>query len=831
METFWQDVKFGLRMLVKNPGFTVVAVLTLALGIGLNTAAFSLVNAVLFRPLPVTAPGELVYVYTQLPKQPIILTHQPNAYPDYLDFRDQTRSFQSLAGYAMTQVALDQGDETSMVFGEMVSGNYFATLGLQPAVGRLLAEEDDRQRGANPVMVISHAAWQRRFGGDPSVMGRTVRLNGTPMTVIGVAPPGFYGMLRGIGSELWLPITMSSALRASPNVNLSEPGQGDRLDNRGRRWVWMIGRLRPGVTPQQADAEVRTIGEQLRAAYPESNEPRAYATLPAAKVSLLPGLDTYLSGTSAVLMGVVGLLLLIACANVASMLLARAAARRREIAMRLTLGASRPRLIRQLLVESLLLALLGGLPAIALAYASNAGLVRFASILPLPFQVALELALDTRVLLFTLAAAALTAVVFGLAPALAATRADLVTALKEEAGASIGGGSRARLRSALVVAQVALSLVLLVIAGLSLRSLQNAHRIDPGFDPNGVVVASVAPSTQGYSREQADAFFKSFTDRLRAVPGVEQVTTATNLPLTFDINSDGAAIPGHIPAHREEWAEVDTSSIGPGYFATMGIPLVRGREFTERDRTGEPRVAVVNEAFAGHFWPGQDPMGRTFQILDQEEPFQVVGVARDGKYRTLGEDPRMFFYQSLGQNPAGQRIVVARTRGSVAPSLVAMRQVGRELDAKVPVTDIETLDVATSGTLLVPRMGAVLFGMFGVLGMVLAAVGLYGVIAYAVSQRTREIGIRVALGAQRGDILRLVVRQGLLLTAAGIALGVAAALAVTQVLTAFLYGINARDPLTFGGVALLLGTVALLACFIPARRAARVEPMVALRYE
>jgi predicted permease len=829
MNDLWQDVRYGVRMLAKNRGFTAVAVLTLALGIGLNAAIFSVVNAVLFRPLPVAAPEQLVGLYNLEPRE--FISHTPIAYPDYRDLRDSAKSFDGLMGYALTPLALERGDESELVFGETVTGNYFTTLGVKPHAGRLFTQDDDLNRGAHPVVVLSHAAWQQRFGGDAGIVGREIRLNGHPFTVVGVTAPKFTGLLRAIAPELWVPMAMRTALHAPTTVNVEDKAiqDVDLLDNRGRRWMWVMGRLKPGVTIEQADAEVRSIGKRLAEVYPDTNKDRTVGLLPASDVKILPGVDKVLYGTSFVLMGVVGLVLLVASANVANMLLARATARRKEMALRLALGGSRGRLVRQLLTESLLLALAGGAAGLLLAQWSNAALNGMQ--LPLPVQLALGLTLDFRVLAFTALLATLTAVFFGLAPALHSTRTDLVVALKEEGSRSGGARSKRRLQSALVVAQVAISLVLLIGAGLSLRSLQNAHLINPGFESQGVVVAWFQPGLRGYSQPQIENYYRTLTERIRALPGVESVALASHVPLSFEIRTDRAAPEGQDTGPDREWPDVDSAQVGPGYFATMRIPIVRGRDFAEHDNANSPCVVIANETLARRFWPNEEALGKRVRI-DREKPYcTVMGVARDGKYRTLGEEPRGYLYFALLQNYPKSAGVVVRAAGPAAQMASLVRREARLLDEKVPVSSVRPLEEVISVSLLLPRSGATLFGLFGVLGLTLACVGLYGVLAFLVSQRTHEIGIRMALGAQSADILKLVVGHGLALTLVGVGIGVAGAAALTRAIAVLLYGVSSTDAATYVGVSLLLLLVALAACWIPARRASRVDPIVALRYE
>ena len=828
MNILLRNALYAIRKLTKCPGFTCLAVLTLALGIGLNSAVFSVVNAILFRPLPVTAPDELVNIYTE--EDAGFITHAPMSFPDFEDFARETRSLEGLAAYTSSGLVLEHGEKSEVIMSETVSGNYFDLLGVPAVTGRTFTAEEDADGNAQFVAVISHSAWQRRFGGDPGIVGRDLRLNGYPFTVVGVADPSFTGMMRGFAPEVWIPIRTSSTIHAGSFSNSGAPTEGlDRLDDRGRRWHFVVARLADGATVEQASAEITTLGMRLSQEFPDSNDERSFALLPTAEVRFFPGFDGIVFAGSMVVLGIVTLVLLIACANLANMLLARAVTRRKEIATRLALGASRGAVVRQLLVESLVLALVGGGVGLLLAAGSNFLVDRVS--LPLPVDLHLGLALDGRVALFTLALATIAAVAFGLAPAFETTRANLVSALSDETRGSSAGRGKRRLRDALVVAQVALSLVLLICAGLAVRSMGNAHRIDPGFDSQGLVVARVSPETQGYSQAQAEDFFRRLDERLSARSDIRATGFAGHLPLTFNISMLGAAAEGQDSVPSEEWPIFDTATVGPDYLETMGIDVLQGRSFTEWDDEDAPRVAVINETAAARLWPGQDAIGKRLRIEEYEDYIEVVGVARDGKYRTLGEETRPFVYQAIAQDWKGSQILIARTTGDPAQALATIRQQVRDLDANLAIGQLATIEDATASALVLPRLGAALFGLFGIIGLVLAMTGIYGVVSYLVSQRTHEIGIRMAMGAHGGDILRLVVRQGLRLTAVGVVLGVIAALAMTRVLSGILYGISATDAMTFVLVPLTLTLVALLATAIPSWRASRLDPLVALHHE
>ena len=823
MRDILQDLKYGFRMLAKSPGFTAVAVITLALGIGLNASIFSVVNAVLLRPMPVHNPDELVGAYNTAPGE--FVSHVPMAYADYKDLRDSSQSFTGLLAYATVPVSTELQGATQILTGEMVSGNYFSVLGINSVLGRTFTQDEDSVPGRDLVAVISHAAWQRRYGSDPAIVGKTLRLNGVPFNIIGVARPGFPGMFRGINAEVWVPLMSSSVLRPAPTA--SDASAAADWMGRRSRWLWVVGRLKPGVTLAQANSEAATIGQRLMQEYPDTNKTRAIELLHSSAVRIFPGVDKALFATSFVLMAVVGLVLLIACANVANMMLARASARKREVAVRLSLGAGRGRLIRQLLTENLMLALVGGGAGLLLAAWSNSAINGLR--LPIPINIGFNLANDWRVVAFTFLACVGATVFFGLAPALQASKTDLVTALKEES--RTGGAARGRLRSVLVVAQVALSLILLIGAALSVRSMWNAHLVNPGFESKGLVQAQFTPSLQGYTPEREEIFFRELKQRVQAIPGVESVTYASHLPLEFSIRLSSMAAEGQDAVEVEKWPQIDTATVAPGYFETMRIGLVKGRTFAETDAKQSAKVAVINETLAARFWPGQDALGKRMRIGREGGYLEVVGVVKDGKYRTLGEENRPYAYRSLTQTPEGDSTLIARVNGDPGQVLAAIRNHARQIDEKVPDLGLTTVEEAIGVSLIFPRAGAAVFGLFGVLGLVLASLGLYGVIAYVVSQRTHEIGVRMALGAQRRDIFQMIVGQGLKLTGIGVALGLTGAFFGTKMLSVMLYGISPTDALTFTLVPLALVLVAAVACFIPARRAAAVAPMVALRYE
>ena len=825
METLWQDLKYGARMLWKSRGVTAAAVLSLALGIGANTTIFSVVNALFLRPLPGRDPGQLAAVYTSDYSGPL---YGGSSYPDYLDFSRQNAIFTQLAAYSLNPLVLTSEKDGYRVLAEFGSGNFFDVLQLPTAYGRTFLPEEDEPGAPAQVVVLSHALWQRRFGSDPRCVGRTIGLNGHPFAIVGIAPPDFTGLTRGPAVDLWVPLATMPVLLSERNA----------LENRGSRSLFLIGRLRPGVTLEQARANFQTIARQLHQAYPDHwtnvrGETRQLTVLPEREARVPPSIQVFVWAFVGLLQGVVGLVLLIACANVASLLLGRAASRRREVAIRLSMGASRLRVMRQLLTENLLLALLAASAALLLAMWTTDFLMAFQP--PLPFRPALDLGVDSRVLLFAFGTALVSSLLFGLAPALHATRLNLVDVLKGDDG-TLAGGARHRLRSAFVVGQVAFSLLLLIGAGLLLRSLANAETVNPGFDPANVVTAAIDLGPHGLSEAEGVALYSRLQERLQALTGVEAASWSSALPLGLDAGRRFVALQGYQPAPGEDM-EIHFNVVGPGYFEAMRIPVVQGRSVNTMDTRGAPGVVVVNEAFVRRYWPGENPLGKRLSVgvITENDrpvfPLEVVGVVRDGKYVTLGEDPRPFIFYPHAQNYESAMTVVIRAPGDPGRVAEEVRAAVRSLEPRLPVYDVKTLDEHLGLALFPVRMAAGLLALMGALALVLAATGLYGVMSYSVSQRAREIGIRMALGARPRDVLALVLRRGMGLVLVGMILGLAGALALARLLRFLLFGIGPADPLAIAGMTALLLAVALLACYLPARRATQVDPMTALRYE
>ena len=814
MGTFLQDLRYGSRMLLKRPGLSVIAVVTLALGIGANTAIFSLVNTVLLRPLPIDRPEQLVSINSVSPKGD---NNVPTlSYPNYRDYRDRNDVFAGLLCYRFAPISVSNNGVNERMWSYLVSGNYFDVLGVQPALGRYFTKDDDRTPGAHAVGVITYNCWKKRFGGTPDVVGKTVIVNGRPFSIIGVAAQGFYGSEISYMPEMWFPMMMLAEIEAGTSY----------LEDRDSSNFFVQGRLKSGVGMREGEAALKTIAAQLAREYPNENENMTIELSP-------PGLfGAFMRGPiigfASVLMAVVGLVLLLACTNLANLLLARATERRKEVAIRLAIGANRSRLVRQLLTESVLLATLGGVLGLGLAHWLVDAMMGFKP--PLDIPLSTELHLDYRVLLFTAVVSVLTGVVFGLLPALQSTNPDLVPALKDET--SIGGYRRSWLRNGLVVFQVSLSLLLLICAGLVLRGLQRAQLLNPGFVAQHAVEVSFDLALQGNDGPRSKELKRNLMERVRALPGVQQAGLSNFVPLTMNINSNNIFIEG---APQERGANIPqsmTSSASPGFIAALGAELLEGRDFTEQDGDTKLRTAVVNETFARRFWPGQSAVGKRFSFKGAAGPWiEVAGLLRDGKYFSLSEGATPFVYINLRPENGGYLTLIVRTASDPQGMIAAIRNEFQQLDANLPVYGVKTMTEHMALPLFPARVAATLLGGFGLLALILAAIGIFGVMSYAVSQRTREIGIRMALGASGGRILRLVIGQGVKLIVFGMGIGLASAFAGTRLMSSLLYGVSATDSVTFALIALLLTGVALFACYLPARRATKVDPMIALRYE
>ncbi|MDQ3803685.1 MAG: ABC transporter permease [Acidobacteriota bacterium] len=809
LETLWQDLRYAARTLRTRPGFAAVAVLTLALGIGANTAIFSVVNAVLLRPLPYEDPERIVRIGgTNQRRGAALGSFSPQ---DFFDWRERANVFEALAAYDGWSPSLTGAGEPERVEAARVSPGFFGVLKVSPALGRdfLPAEE---QRGNHLSVILSHPFWQRRFGGDPRVIGRSLTLNGHGYTVVGIMPAGFAGPKFTGGdfeqAELWAPF--------APDLS--------QWTRDGRSVDAAIARLKPGVSLAQAQAELDAIAAQLQRQYPDTNAGigAAAASLHEQAVGAIrPALLTFLVA--------VGLVLLIACANVANLLLARAAARQKEIAVRMALGAGRARIVRQLLTESVLLAGLGGAAGLLLALWATSLLVALGSdAIPRPD----EIAVDARVLGFTLGVSLLTGIAFGLAPALAASRPDLNETLKEGGRSQTFGRGRKRVRGVLVVSEVALSLLLLIGAGLLVKSFVRLRRVDPGFDPRHVLTMNAFLPGARYPEEwQHAAFFEKVLERVRALPGVESASVVSNLPVSGNYDRISLYVEGQTPAAREDIPDAERYMVDAEYFKTMRIPLLGGRPFNDRDTAEAPPVVIVNESVARRFWPGESAVGKRVRTDPSRPWLTVVGVVGEVRHYSLEAAPNMQLYLPHRQVPSQVMTFAVRSAGDPGAQAAAVRGQVWAVDKDQPVYDVRTMGQLLSESLAQRRFTMLLVGVFAGVALLLAAVGLYGVMNYAVAQRTHEIGIRMALGAQRGDVLRIMLGQGMALTLGGVGLGLVAAAGLTRVLESLLYGVSALDPAVFAGVTFILIAVAFLACCIPARKATRVDPIVALRYE
>ena len=828
-----QDLRFGLRSLTKHRGFTVVALITLALGVGANSTIFSVINATLMRSVPVSQPDKLVYVFNGSPGTIF-------SYPDYSELRDQNKSLDGLMAWGGITASLNSNDKTDLVNGAIVTGNYFQVLGIGAAKGRIINADDDTTPGAHPVVMISYGLWQRRFGGDQNIAGKQILLNGNNFTIVGVAPKDFVGAEFGIVRDVYVPMMMQSIIRP-PRGGYSGEMDPDLLKKRGSRWLFAVGRMKPGVSAEQAQADLALIANQQAAAYPQTNRNRTVQVLGFNQTDN-PQQQQQLGSVARLLMAVVGLVLLIACANIANLLLARGSARGKEIAVRLAIGATRSRIMRQLLTESLLLAALGGVLGLLLTWWATSSLRAMpppAGALPLVPQ----FTIDLRVLLFTSVLALVAGIIFGMAPALRISRPALVPALKDDSWSSRERRSYFNLRNLLVVTQVALSAVLLIVAGLFLRSLRFAQAIDPGFDSDRIVTVPLNINLLRYTKPQGRDFYRQSVERVEAVPGVEAASLARNLPLGGGSSVRSLFIEGREGPDTESRSEnagsagndansINVNVVGPKYFQLMGIPLLRGRDFSVHDTDDQPGVIVVNESFVKRHLPGQEVLGRRISFNGIKGPWkEIVGVVRDSKYIGLSESPMPFVFLPLQQNHETGMTLVVRARGNPSTIVAAVRNEVQSIEKNLPISNPMPMSEWIGNSLYAARMGAMLLGIFAALALALASIGLYGVMSFAVSQRTRELGIRMALGARATDVFKLVLRQGFGLIMSGVVLGLVVSLAVTRLLASFLYGIKATDAITFAVIPIVLTIVAGIACYIPARRATKVDPLIALRYE
>jgi predicted permease len=822
METFVRDLKYTVRMLVKKPGFTLVAVLSLTFGIGANTTIFTLAKALFTQTVPVQEPDRLIVVYSNaVMRNGPPLQFLPMSYLNARDIRDKNDVFSGSSIAIPTGVNLVISGKQTTLFCEMVNGNFFDVIGLQPALGRWFRADEDESPGAHPVVVISYALWNRQFGADPNITNRTIQINSQIYTIVGVTPKTFrniFALGGGLNPDFFIPIAMHGSALAGV--------QKQWLDERGARMVAMFGRLKPGVPIQQAESSLKNLAANLAKEYPVQNAGRGLMIMPISETTIPPLFQPVISLAATIMTVIVGLVLLIACANVANLLMVRGTERRREIAIRLSMGASRNRLIRQLLTESFLLALLAGVLGVVCAFATRSFALKF---LPAGLPRNLDFGVDGSVLLFTLGLSILATILFGLMPALQSSRIDRLAILRDRSSTSSSSTRKFGLRSVLVAVQVALSLVALVGAGLFLHSLRNAKQINPGFEVNHGLTIFINFGVEHYPQPKIEQFFQESTGRLRTLPMMAGASFADIAPFSPGVQRSAFTDSAGMSDPRNG-RTTPVCSVLPGFFSTAGMTLLQGRDFTDQDDAQGAQVAVINEAAARQFWPGQDPVAKHIYFLPNSD-VTVVGVVNTVKYQTLGEPPQAIIYFPLKQHPTPGVYLWVRTNGDPEMALPSIRSIVQSLDPELPITAVLPNSELVGRTLALPRLGAELVGGFGLLALALATMGIYGVMSYSVGQRTQEVGLRMALGAERGQVLRLIATDGMVMVLIGIVTGLVFSILLAHFMSTLLYGIGAFDALSFLGTSLLMILVALLACWIPARRASRVDPMVALRHE
>jgi macrolide transport system ATP-binding/permease protein len=812
-DEFVQDIRYGARMLRRTPGFSILAILCLTLGIGTNAAALSWIEGILIRPYPLVVHQDRMFALNCTTRGAQGFTGL--SYPDFLDLEKNSTLFESFIVDKITGTTLSNGDRAERAVGGMVSANYFDALGVHPILGRGFRSEEGTGRNAHPVTVISYMTWKNRYKGDPDIIGKTQLMNGVQHTIIGVAPEKFHGTFIGYSFNFWVPTSMQETF----------DNTGYKLEDRGARWIEGYAFLKPGVTRQQAQAELSAIAKRLENDYPETDRGHEVGLLPLWKTpfNAAGGISTTLGITAAVVFFV----LLIACANVSNLLLARSLLRRHEMTMRLALGAGRRRLIKQLFTEGLLLSLIAALGGIAVAYWSrNALVLAFPPSVP-GITIDYPGQMDWRVLLLSVAICIGSTMLFALMPAIQSSHVDLSDALKSEGASVVGGSGRSRLRSALVLVQVSLSFILLAGTGLLLQSLQRMQNASPGFSTDNVIMSVVDLFSAGYKLDRAKIFHTQLLDRVRALPGVESAALTRVTPFSYNPPSSAPIeIDGYQPPPDQQ-PNADYLQVSEDYLSTLGIPLVGGREFTKNDEENSPPVAIINETMAGKYWPGKDPIGQRLKVKDKW--MQIVGVAKTVNYETKLEAPKSFFYVPVRQNFFVGNALLIRTRETAGAMTNALAREVHALDPTLAPYAADRLQEQVDGRGYTQRLAATLLAIFGGMALFLAAIGLYGVMSYSVSQSTRELGLRMALGADAGDLLRLVMSRGLRLTTAGIVIGAIAALLLTRLMGNLLYKVSPRDPFSYGSALVVLVGVALLACFLPARRASRIDPVQALR--
>jgi putative ABC transport system permease protein len=825
LETIWQDIRYAIRMLGKNPGFTVVAVLSLALGIGANTTIFTVVNAILLNPLPVKDISRIMELDTVDIKTRVTTANTSKLGMSYQNFQDYAKQDQVFSGLSCIVGPLpltwSNGAAAEQVQGQMVSANYFDVLGIRPAKGRFFLPDEDSKPGGNNVAVLSYSLWTNKFGSDPTIAGKTLTLNATSYMVVGVAPHGFKGTFTLNNSEqVWVPVSMYPQVLAG--------FFRDNFNTRRFLAVNAVGRLKEGVSMGAAEASLKTLASHLETEFPKDNGGRSVVLTPLAEAAVGVNNRGQFTLASGVMMGVVGLVLLIACVNLANLLLAQAARREKEIGVRAAMGASSGRVVQQLLTESIVLAFLSAIVGLAIAYGGRTALWSFRP--PFIADSDIDLGFDSHVLLFTMGIALLTALLIGLVPAIKAAKPDLIEALKVGGRGGSVAWTSSPIRSLLVVTEIALALVALIGAGLFIRSMQAAQRIDPGFESKNLFVMAFDLGALHYDEGRGQQFFRLVMERAAASPGVESATVAANLPL------GGGFLRTVFPEGQDEASGyrgtlTQLNDVAPNFFKTLRIPLLSGREFNDADRANTKKVIIANEAMAKHFWPGENAVGKRFHFFGEMELREIVGIVRNTVVNNIGEDPQPVAYLPLTQDYSPFSTLQVRTSGTPEAVISTVWRQVQSLDPNLAITNVNTIEELINQGLWAPRMGAGLLSVFGGLALVLAVIGVYAVLSYSVNQQTREIGIRMAMGAQTGRVLSLVVGQGMKLAGAGLALGLLAAFAAMRVLSSLLFGVSAHDPLTFAGVALILAFAAVMACYLPARRATKVDPIIALRYE
>jgi predicted permease len=821
MRSLWQDLSHGFRMLARSPGFTVITVLTLALGIGANTAIFSDVNALTVRPLPVADPNHLVALTAQQAGSQLLVGF---SYPDFLDYRRQSEALSDMLAYEVDPVGLNADHRTDRPVVSYVTGNYFTMLGVKPSLGRLILPHEGQSPGADPVLVLGYTYWKSRFGADPEVIGKRVVINGHAVTIVGVAAQDFHGVYPLVDMQGYLPLSMAAL----------EPASQGLWSDRNERDLLVLGRLKPGASLLQARVSVNVIAERLAVLYSSADQGTTVRVDPEnqARPRLETNVPVSTNIINALFLSLAGLVLLLACVNVANILLVRTIVRRLELAIRAALGADRKRLIRQLLTESELLALLGGVFGILFGEWTSRLLSSIR--LPMDFPYRLDFSFDWRVFTYGLGAALLTGLIIGVMPAYRTSRADLNTVLHEGGRSVTEGMGGYRIRNFLVLTQVACSVMLLIVAGLFARSVRNAQHENLGFDPGHLVNFRMDPAEIGYDEAQGREFYKELIRHVQVLPGVESASLAFSIPLDYYYNADTVYLESRPPSPREHPPQIVYNNVGPAYFDTLRIPLERGRTFADSDNQTAPAVAIVNETMPHLFWPGADPIGKRFKLGNPSGPWiRVIGVAKNGKYLAPNEQSRPYFYVPLVQNYTSLETLQIRTTVPPERMITQVQREIRKVAPDLPIFDVRTMEQSLQGVngFFIFRLRTIFAVSLGMLGLILAVVGVYGLVSFAATQRRHEIGIRMALGAGRRDVLQMVLGQGLGLVGLGVVVGLGGALALTRLMADLLVGVSASDPLTFAAVALLLVLVALAACYFPARRAMQVDPMVALRHE